>query len=166
MNLYFLRHAVAADKTEWKGSDSDRPLTREGMRKMRKGAKGLSRLDLEIDWILTSPYRRAYDTAMIAAKELRLKKKLRVWKSLAPDGDPKILTRHLALDFRTWESVLVVGHEPYLGQLMGVLAFGSSQAAVSLDKGGLAKLSANSLAYDKCVILEWLLTPKILKSIA
>jgi len=166
MNLYFLRHGIAMDKGEWKGPDSDRPLTKEGIRKMKKASKGLRHLDLKIDWILTSPLRRAYDTALIVAKELKLKKKLRIWKSLAPDGDPKILTRHLALDFRTWESVILVGHEPYLSGLISVLVGGQGKPGLVLEKGGLARLSADSIAYDKCTRLEWLLTPKILKNLS
>ena len=174
MNLYILRHAIAADKAEWKGSDSDRPLTKVGIKKMRKAAKGMRRLGLKIDWILTSPYRRAYDTAMIAAKELKLKDKLKISKSLAVDGDPKTLVRRLALGFLSRESVLLVGHEPYLSQLIGVLIWGlsprpqdtgGSHSSIELDKGGLAKLSADSLTYDKCATLEWLLTSKILKKL-
>jgi phosphohistidine phosphatase len=165
MNLYILRHAAALDKKEWRKADSDRPLTKEGARKMGKAAKGLRRLDLQVDWILTSPYRRAYDTAVFVAKELRLKKKLRLWKSLAPDGDVKNLIRHLALDFRSWESVLLVGHEPYLSQLISVLTSGAPGSSLELDKGGLAKLSADSLTYGSCARLEWLLTSKILKKI-
>jgi len=96
------------DKGEWKGPDSDRPLTKEGLRKMKKAAKGMHHLNLKIDLILTSPFRRAYDTAVTVAKELKLKKKLRIIKSLAVDGDPKALVRYLALGFRSWESVLLV----------------------------------------------------------
>jgi len=171
MNLYFLRHAIAADKTEWKGPDSNRPLTKEGVHKMKKAAKGMRRLSLKIDWILTSPYRRAYDTAMIVAKELNLKNKLKITRSLAVDGDPRALVRHLALNFRTWESVMLVGHEPYLSQLIGVLIGGLTplgsdpSRSIELDKAGLAKISADSLSYDKCATLEWLLTPKILKKL-
>jgi phosphohistidine phosphatase len=165
MNLYLLRHAIAADKTEWKGPDSDRPLTKEGIRKMKKAAKGMRRLDLKIDWILTSPYRRAYDTALIAARELHLKNKLKITRSLAVDGDPKALIRHLALNFRTWDSVMLVGHEPYLSQLISILISGTKGLALELDKGGLVKLTADSLIYGKCASLEWLLTPKILKKI-
>jgi phosphohistidine phosphatase SixA len=110
---------------------------------------------------------------MIAAKALRLKKKLRVLKSLAPDGDPKMLVRHLALNFRTRESVMLVGHEPFLGRLIGVLIGGlapkgidaSPSIPIELSKGGLAKLSGDSLCYDKCATLEWLLTPRILKKL-
>ena len=133
---------------------------------MKKAARGMRRLDLKIDWILTSPYRRAYDTAMIAAKELNLKNKLKITRSLAMDGDPKALVRHLALNFRTWESIILVGHEPYLSQLISVLTSGSKQVALNLDKAGLAKLSADSLNYDNCATLEWLLTPKILKKLS
>ena len=166
MNLYLLRHGIAADKTEWKGPAVDRPLTKEGIHKMKKASKGIRRLNLKIDWILTSPYRRAYDTAMIAAKELNLKNKLKIIRSLAVDGDPKALVRHLALNFRTWESVMLVGHEPYLSQLISLLTSGTGGLVMEFDKGGLVKLNADFLAYDKCASLEWLLTPKILKQIA
>lgn len=165
MNLYILRHAMALDKQKWNKADSDRPLIKEGTNKFKKVAKGLRRLDLEIDWILTSPYRRAYDTAVIAAKELKLKKKLRILKSLAPDGDPKTIVRHLALNFRSWESVMLVGHEPYLSQLISVLTSGSIGLGLDLEKGGFAKLTVDSLTYGQCARLEWLLTPKILKNI-
>lgn len=165
MNIFILRHAIALDRSDWKGSDSDRPLTDEGIRKMKKAAKGIRRLDLRIDWILTSPFRRAYDTAMITAKELNLKKKMRLSKSLSPEGDQKALVRHLALDFKTWESVLLVGHEPYLSGLIGTLTTGIKEGGLELDKGGLAKLTADSLTHGQCAKLEWLLTPKILKKL-
>lgn len=164
--LYILRHGIAADKADWKGPDSDRPLTQEGIRKMKKAARGIRRLDLEIDWILTSPYRRAYDTALIAAKELKAKKKLKIVRSLAADGDPNALLRHLARDYRSWETVLLVGHEPYLSRLISVLISGDPNASLALSKGGLAKLTADSLTYGKCATLEWLLTPKTLKQLA
>jgi len=166
MNLYILRHAIAENKPKWKGPDSDRPLTKEGIQKMKKAAKGIRRLGILADWILTSPYRRAYDTAMILAKELKVKKQLKVSKMLAPDGDQKALVRHLGLNFRSWESVILVGHDPYLSQFISVLTSGTKQLALELDKGGLAKLTSDSLTYDQCARLEWLLTPKILKKLA
>ena len=99
MNLYILRHAIAMDKTQWRRADSDRPLTKDGIKKMKKAAKGIKRLDLKLDWILTSPYRRAYDTAVIAAKALRLKKNLRIIKSLAPDGSAWMWASFWSSDF-------------------------------------------------------------------
>ena len=165
MNLYLLRHGIAMAKGVWKGPDSDRPLTKEGVRKMKKAAKGLRQLDLKIDWVLTSPFRRAYDTATIVAKELKLKKKMRTIKSLAADGDPKALARYLSQNVHTWESVILVGHEPYLSGLMSVWVAGLANTGLALEKGGVAKLTSDSLTYGKSARMEWLLTPKILKNL-
>ena len=165
MNLYFLRHAIALDRAEWKKSDAERPLTDKGRKKMIQNAKGMKRLGLTFDWILTSPYRRAYDTAHIVAAEYKTLKNLRLSKSLTPEGDPKALVRHLALDFRAWESILLVGHEPFLSHLISVF-IGGSALNVDFKKGGLCLLTADSLAYDRCATLEWLLPPKVLRHLS
>jgi phosphohistidine phosphatase len=165
MILYVLRHAIAIDRDEWRKADADRPLTDEGIDKMEKGARGMKALKVEFDHLLTSPLRRAYDTAVITADAFSAKKKLRVSRSLAPDGDPKALIRHLALDFRSWESVLLVGHEPYLGKLISVLLTGHPDAGFELRKGGLCKLTADSLTYGQCAHLEWWMTPKLLRKL-
>jgi len=166
MTLYFLRHAIALDRTAWRKADSERPLTKDGIRKMKKIAKGLRKMGVKFDWILTSPFRRAYDTAQIVTKEYKAQKHLRLSKSLATDGDPKLLVKHLALNFRTWESILLVGHEPYLSKLISVLIGGNDKTSIDLKKGGVCKLSADTLHYDSCATLEWLLSPKLLKELA
>src|SRR4029077_17296622 len=99
------------DRAEWHQKDSERPLTSEGLRKMRKNARGMKRMGLSFDWILTSPYRRAYDTAQVVAETFKARKKLRILKSLASDGSPERLVRHLALDYLSGDDLLVVGHE-------------------------------------------------------
>jgi phosphohistidine phosphatase len=164
MKLFLLRHAIAEDRAVWKKSDAERPLTKEGVRKMEKNARGMRKgLNLTFDWILTSPFRRAYDSAQIVAREYKASKKLRLSKSLTPDGDIKGLIRHLALDFRSWESILLVGHEPYLSRLIALLVTGQADAELELKKGGLCALSADSLTPGRCARLEWILTPKQLR---
>lgn len=163
MTLYMLRHAIALDRSDWRGKDSDRPLTPEGRRKMRKAAQGIKRLKLDVDWIITSPYRRAYDTAEIVAKTLKAKKKLRVLKDLASNGDAAGAMRHLALDYRSKDSLLLVGHDPYLSRLVSVLIGAERPLALDFKKGGLCKLSADSLTYGPCATLEWWLPPKLLR---
>jgi phosphohistidine phosphatase len=165
MNLYFLRHGIALDRLQWHKRDADRPLTPEGVQKTKKVARGMRKLGLKFDWILTSPYRRAYDTAMIVADCYKASKKLRILKSLAADGDPQQLVRNLALDYRTGDSLLLVGHEPYLSRLISVLIGAKDPLAIDLKKAGLCKLAADSLTYGPCAALEWLLTPKLLKSV-
>jgi phosphohistidine phosphatase len=164
MNLYLLRHAIALDRTEWKKADEERPLTDKGRKKMVQAAEGMKSLGVEFDWILTSPYRRAHDTALIIADVYKAQKKLRLSRPLTPDGDPKTLMRHLALDFRAWETVLLVGHEPYLSKLMGML-IGGADVKIDFKKGGLCLLAADSLAYGACATLEWLVPPKLLRKL-
>ena len=132
---------------------------------MRKAARGLKRLKLKLDWILTSPYKRAYDTARIVADTLKAGKKLKIAKDLASSGDPKRLLRHLALDYRTKDSLMVVGHEPYLSRLVSVLIGAEKPIALDFKKGGLCRLDADSLHYGRCATLEWWLPPKLLKTI-
>jgi phosphohistidine phosphatase len=166
VTLYFLRHAIALDRAKWHQKDSDRPLTPEGLRKMRKAAKGLKHLKLKFDWILTSPYRRAYDTARVVAKTLKAEKKLKVIGELASSGDPKSLVRHLAQDYLTKDSVLLVGHEPYLSRLVSVLIGAEKPLDLDFKKGGLCRLDADSLHFDRCATLEWWLPPKLLRRLS
>jgi phosphohistidine phosphatase len=164
MDLYLLRHAIALDRSKWRGKkDSERPLTPEGRRKMRKAARGLKHLKPKFDWILTSPYRRAYDTADIVATTLHLRKKLKVVKDLASSGDRKRLIRHLALDYRSKDALLLVGHEPDLSGLISVLIGAEKPLALDFKKGGLCRLATDSLHDGRCATLEWWLTPKLLK---
>lgn len=165
MNLYLLRHGLAFEPVEWKGSDRDRPLTDEGSKKMKKAARGMRALGLGFDAILTSPYRRAFETAQIIADEFKLTPKLRVTKSLALESDTKALLRHLALDFRSWESVLLVGHEPTMGQLVSLLT-ADGNLGIEFKKGSLCKLTVDSFTQGRCARLEWLMTSKALREMA
>jgi phosphohistidine phosphatase len=165
MNLYILRHAIAKDRAGWKKPDSLRPLTSKGKRKMQKAAKGLKHLDLGVDWILTSPYRRAYDTTAIVAKALKAKKKMKVVKSLASDGEPSQLVKELAKGYRSTDSLMLVGHEPYLSKLVSVLVGSERPLALDFKKGGLCRLDTQSLRYGPCATLEWWLSPKLLKKL-
>jgi len=165
MNLYFLRHAIALDRTKWRRKDSERPLTPEGVQKMRKAAKGLKRLKLKVDWILTSPYARALDTARIVAKTLKAEKKIKVVDHLASTGDPERLVHHLAVDYLKDDALLIVGHEPYLSKLVSRLIGADTPLDLDFKKGGLCRLDADTLHYNRCATLEWWLPPKLLKKL-
>ena len=57
--VYLVRHGVAAEQGPEFPNDDDRPLTSEGIRKMNEAARGMQRLGLSFDLILSSPLRRA-----------------------------------------------------------------------------------------------------------
>ena len=160
MELYILRHAIAVPReTEGFRRDSDRPLTAAGSRKLRRVVRGMKVLGLSFDLILTSPYLRALQTAEIVANEMGAEKKLEQTSHLAPDGDPRALIHLVASRCTARESVLVVGHEPYLSELISVLVSGSTRPAINMKKAGLCKLIAEELRFGRCASLEWLLAP-------
>jgi phosphohistidine phosphatase len=160
MDLYVLRHAIAVPREDESVSrDSARPLTERGRAKLRRVTRGMRALGLSFDLVLTSPYRRARETADIVAAAMGAKKTLEPTPHLAPDGDPRELIELLRSRGREAASVLVVGHEPYLSQLVSVLASGEERTDIAMKKAGLCKLAIRTLRYGRCASIEWLLPP-------
>ncbi|HEV2438405.1 MAG TPA: phosphohistidine phosphatase SixA [Verrucomicrobiae bacterium] len=164
MNLYILRHGIAVERDEpgFK-TDADRPLIPKGKRQLRQIAAAMKNLEVHFDLILSSPFLRARQTAEIVANALRLKKRLAFSDELTPDGEPKALIQQLNELKPAPESILLVGHEPYLSQLVALLISGRAAPSVELKKGGLCKLETGVLSFGRCATLAWLLTPKQMK---
>lgn len=161
MNLYLLRHGIATDPdVPGFAKDADRPLTSEGRRKLRQIADAMEALGLSFELILSSPYRRARQTAEIVSEALEGGKKLELSDTLTPGGSPRKLIELLNHLQPSPESVLLVGHEPVMSSLISWLVSGDASFAVVMKKGGLCKLSTESLKHGRCAALEWLLTAK------
>ena len=161
MNLYLLRHAPAVERgVPSSRVDSKRPLTPEGEKKMRSIAEAMHRLELEFDLILTSPFLRARQTAVIVAEVLQAQDRLRLSAHLAADGRPSRLIEEIQQLTPPPGNLLLVGHEPYLSHLTSRLLAGDNRLEIEFKKGGLCKLEIISLAYDRCARLSWLLTPR------
>jgi phosphohistidine phosphatase len=177
MNLYILRHGIAVEPgTRGFAKDADRPLTPKGKRKVGKIANAIDAMGLSFDLILSSPYVRARQTAEIIAGALCCQRRLELTDALVPSGNPgKVLgllmrggnpmegpgvAVHRKPPARPLKNVMLVGHEPYLSSMVSLLITGNSHASIVLKKGGLCKLSAETLKAGRCAQLEWLLTPK------
>lgn len=130
MDLWLLRHADAEDRSE-SGRDRDRALTAEGRRRVTEVGRGLASLDTEIVAIWTSPYRRARETAEAVARALRLRDRLHETDALGPDSDPRTVLDELEAS-AVGDAVLLVGHEPHLGALLGLLVAGGAE--IQLEK--------------------------------
>jgi phosphohistidine phosphatase len=126
----------------------------------------MKKMKLRFDLILSSPYERARRTAEIVAKELKLKKRLKFSDLLRYESDPQELISQLAQLKRTPKNLLLVGHEPYLSQLISWLTTGAPDLAMDFNKGGLCKIEAEKLRPGQCAQLAWLLTPKQMKALA
>jgi len=162
MEIYILRHGIAVDRgTPGYKKDGDRPLTEDGIEKIRQVAEAMLAMELKFDLILSSPYVRAAETAKIVAGELD--EEVTFTEFLLPDGNPLELIREI--NDNKPQSVLLVGHEPDLSRLISLLISGDSEAAIELKKGGLSKLTAEKLMFGQCATLHWLLTPKQLRSL-
>ncbi len=167
MDIYILRHGIAVVRgAPGIERDSDRSLSEKGATKMRRIARGMKALGLSFDVILTSPYLRARQTAEIVAAEFDAEKKLELCPHLEVAGDPAELVVELQARSDSLESVLLVGHEPYLSELVSVLISGDERTEVTMKKGGLCKLTADKISYGHCANLDWLLAPKQLTRIA
>ncbi|MEO7913667.1 MAG: phosphohistidine phosphatase SixA [Roseiflexaceae bacterium] len=156
MELYFLRHGIAADVGPAGQGDAGRPLTKEGIAKMQAGARGMHRLGVRLDALLSSPLVRAHETAAIVARELGLE--LQLAEKLAPGCDLAQLFALLG-EYRGAERVMMVGHEPDFSSLIGALTGGSQ---VLMKKGSLARVDIERLE-QSIGVLTWLLPPRILR---
>ena len=155
MQVYFLRHGLA-DWPNWdKRRDDERPLTGEGVEKVKAEAKAIQQLDLQLDAILTSPLLRARQTAEPVARRLGLD--VIEEPALAPGFDIErlggVLRRHAGAS-----AILLVGHEPDFSRTIAQLIGGGR---VAMKKGGLARVDLDALD-PPAGELVWLLAPKTL----
>jgi phosphohistidine phosphatase len=167
MNLYFMRHGIAADRADT-GANSDdraRALTPKGIKRMHRAAKGLLTLSLSFDRILTSPLERARQTAQIVAQTLELEQRLEEIEQLAPDQSVQGLLSALGA-YEREKNILLIGHEPLLSSTVSFLLSGTAGAAMRLKKGGLCCLGMNSVSSGERAILHWALTPQQLRLLA
>ena len=167
MNLFILRHAIAVEPgSPAYEDDSQRPLTDKGVAKMKQIAAGLRHMEVEFDLILSSPHLRARQTAEILAKSFHIKDKLLFTPALLPEAPASEIINEINGKYSQAMNVVLVGHEPSLSNLISKLISGDPTANITLKKGGICRLSAEQLCYDRCATLEWLLYPFQLVNLA
>lgn len=165
MDLIIVRHGEAGKRIPVTSRDAERTLTVSGKEEVKEVAESIAELKLNIDVIATSPLKRSLETAQIIAKELGRLRDVEQWEELKPEGDQKVLYRRLS-KMKQDTSVLVVGHEPYLSNMICELISGKRDARITLKKAGLAKVEVSSLLPSPSGELRWLLTPRLLKKVS
>ena len=166
MRLYIVRHAIAAPRGTLGVRDEDRVLTEEGITKMRKNAAGLRALNYIPDLILSSPLPRAGQTAEILVEAFGEGIELKISSTLAPWGERGELYREIGKYGKGSESLMIVGHQPSLGEIAGEIAFGSPECYVNFKKGGACAIELDSVRGAPSGVMLALLTPSILRKIA
>jgi phosphohistidine phosphatase len=165
MNIYLLRHGIAVNAEETTGNN-DRPLSAKGSKRMRKGARGLRRLGLDFDAVLTSPLARARQTADIIAEALGLQARISVLNALQPNNSVDDLIASLS-EYKNCEHLLLVGHEPLLSETAAFLLTGKKAKGLELEfkKGALCHIEIDALPPRNSGTLLSFLTPKQLRSL-
>lgn len=153
MQIYLLRHGIAEDGTP----DSERALTGEGREKLRRVLARARAADVAPSLILSSPYRRAVETADIAAEVLHYQGKVVKTRALVPDASP----------FDTWEeirkrpdepAILLASHEPLMSSLAAFL-LDSPALLVDMKKAALVRVDCERIGPEPKGVLKWMLTP-------
>ncbi len=159
--LYLLRHGPAFPPGSPEYTEDERPLTPKGRRKVRRLAFGLDVLKLNVERIVTSPMARARETAEIVADVLGLSDRL--------EEDHALRAGQAAEAVRDWSGgrsesrLMIVGHDPWISDLVGLLATGQIDPAFcQLRKGGVAAFVGRS---DGSWLLDWLARPKMLRKV-
>jgi phosphohistidine phosphatase len=160
MDLWLLRHAAAEDRAP-SGRDRDRELTEDGLRRATQVGRALARLEPEISAIWSSPFRRAMQTAGEAARGLHFQDSIHETESLAPERDPREILDELD-GSDVSGGVLIVGHQPHLGALLGRLVV-SGGAEIPLQKGSVARIERTG---RRAGTLRALLPPAVLERLA
>jgi phosphohistidine phosphatase len=158
MQIYLLRHGIAGESRPG-SSDSDRALTSEGRDKLRRVLKQARRAGAAPSLILSSPYRRALETADVAAEVLGYGGKVVRTRVLTPEASP----------FDAWEeirarhdepAILLASHEPLMSSLAAFLLT-SPALQVDMKKAALVRVDCDGFGPEARGVLKWMLTPAV-----
>jgi phosphohistidine phosphatase len=159
MIIYFLRHANAGESLSNAKKDEKRALDRDGIEQCGLVGRALVALDSSVDTIVSSPLKRATQTASLVGNELGYEGKLQLEDALRP-GASFADFRRLLEKYVRQEAILVVGHNPNLSEFLGrTISEPGCEAAIELKKGAVAKVEMGRGG----AVLHWCVSPKVLR---
>lgn len=160
--LYLIRHGVAEARGEAWPDDTKRPLTSQGTSRLKKEARGLARLGVQFDVVLTSPLVRTRQTAEVIATGFDPRPPIVNTDGLAPGGQYPVLLADLEKQARR-ARIALVGHEPGLGELASHLA--GLRRPLEFKKGAVCRIDVDALPPGAPGSLRWFVTPKMLRTL-
>lgn len=161
MIIYFLRHASAGTHMANPKKDERRGLDQDGIEQCGSMGRALAALEAQVDVIISSPLKRATQTASLVGNEMGHEGKLQIEDALRP-GATFADFRKMVAKYAQQDAIMVVGHNPNLSEFLGrIISDGGTQAAVELKKGAVAKVDINR----NTAMLQWCLTPKLVRTL-
>ena len=158
MEIYLLRHGIAEDGKPGR-PDEERALTEEGREKLRRVLKRARAAEAKPGAILASPYRRAVETAEVAAAALGYKGRIERVAALTPDASPHDAWEEIRLR-KAEDAILLASHEPLMSSLAAFL-LASPALQVDMKKAALVRLDCERFGAEPKSVLKWMLTPGV-----
>lgn len=142
-------------------NDEKRALDKDGIEQCGFIGRALAALGVQVEVILSSPLKRATQTAALVGNEMGHEGKLVLENALRPQAAfsdfQKMLEKYARQD-----SILVVGHNPNLREFLGrVICDSGCEAVIELKKGAVAKVEMRRNTGS----LSWCITPRILRTL-
>jgi len=158
VEIFLLRHGIAEDAKAGR-PDSERALTAEGRDKLRRVLKRARAAGCSPSLILSSPYRRALETADVAASVLGYRGEVLKTRALVPEAPPQDSWDEIRAH-RDEAGVLLASHEPLMSSLAGYL-LRSPALLVDMKKAALVCLECEQFPPEPHCVLKWMLTPGV-----
>ncbi|MFZ0517121.1 MAG: phosphohistidine phosphatase SixA [Acidobacteriaceae bacterium] len=161
MNLYLLRHGSAGQRKLDPLVDHKRPLDKEGKQQCILLGRALNAMKIQFDSVISSPLKRALQTATLVGTETGYEKKIQLSQAMTPEGTWSDF-QGLLDSVMDQEEVLLVGHNPNLPIYLNRLLSPSATSPIArVRKGAIAALTVQRGS----VRLQWLLDPRLLRAI-
>jgi phosphohistidine phosphatase len=133
-----------------------------GKREIEEISYYLKDLNLKFNLIISSPLKRAHQTAFIISKIFKVANNLEDWNELKPEAAKQALVDRLS-KLKEDSAILLVGHEPFLSSFISEIAFENPSGNLVLKKGGIVKLRILSNFPKMTAELRWLLSPRLMR---
>lgn len=158
LTLIIVRHSQAEDPEVFARTglpDCERPLTSQGVKRMKRAGEGLGRIVDRVDRIFSSPCSRAEHTARIVARTLG-HASVETTQALAPGASPEAVTRWMN-DAGAQGVVMLVGHEPDLSRLVSWLCADRMEPLVEMKKGAVCAVHFEAKPARGTGVILWLM---------
>lgn len=160
MNLYILRHASAGTRRANPKLDVKRPIDKEGKQQCLLVGSYLSALNVQFDRVVSSPLKRALQTASLVSNETGYDGKIEISDALLPEASV-VKFQELVRALQKYDNVLVVGHNPNLPVFFSSMVAPAGRVSIRLRKGAVARIDCDRLPGT----LHWLVDPRILRGV-
>lgn len=152
MLIFFLRHGDASSDSRY--GDSERPLTDLGVRQATMVGTLLRRMDPAVELVLSSPLKRARDTASCVLAAVK-NQQILISDFLLNGSDPRQLFEQL--NTLKVQSVLLVGHEPSMSEMISLLIGGNTNVEIEIRKCSVALVECPTPIQKGAGLLKFLI---------